>query len=98
MVTNRAAVLDAAPEAAGLLQEFPKRMKQAPILEKKLMIRRLVQSIVADREAEQVEVTLRRLPRTNNPILKSILQDGVVQSSVCPEPELSITYTPPSRD
>ena len=71
------------------------QLRTASILEKKLLLRKVVEGILVDRDRDEVVLTLTRLPKIDNPILNAI-RDGAVLSSVCPEPELWFTHTNPS--
>ena len=73
-------VHDAVHEAESFISEVSNWMENASILEKKLLIPKVGQGIIVNRGADLLELTLSVLPRTNNPILELILQDGVFQS------------------
>jgi hypothetical protein len=71
-------VKDAAQEAARFTLGFRKNLKSASIREQKFLLRQFVNNIVVDRGNNRVVCSLSRLPRINNPILSSILNNGLV--------------------
>ena len=75
---------DAATEAARFILGLSQRLKEAPIIEKKLLLKKVVEGLLVDRERDDVILTLLRLPKIDNPILNAV-KNGVVLSSVCPE-------------
>ncbi len=89
-VEDTHAMKDAAAEAARFILQLPAQLKEAPILEKKLLLRKVVEGLLVDRERDEVVLTLSRLPKIDNPILKAV-KNGVVLSSVCPEQDLLST-------
>ncbi len=86
---DRRAVKDAAVEAARFILDFPRELKRAPLLEKKLLLRKVVEGILVDRDRDEVVLTMSRLPKIENPILK-VVRDGVVRLSTCPEQDLNL--------
>jgi hypothetical protein len=50
----------------------------------------VVEGLLVDRELDEVALTLSRLPKIDNPILKAV-KNRVVLSSVCPEPGTHLT-------
>jgi hypothetical protein len=87
---SKAVVQDAASDAARFLLSFDDRMERAPLLEQKLMMKRVVDGIVVDRANDRLDCRLLRIPKMSNPILKLLHQNGVVQSNVCPEQDLNL--------
>ena len=88
VVQDSHAVKDAASEAARFILGLPLELEKAPVLEKKLLLRKVVEGLLADRDRDEVVLTISRLPKIDNPILKAV-RDGAVLSSVCPEPRLT---------
>ena len=71
---------------------FRDKMRRAPLLEQKFLIRQVLQGIRVDRGKDEISFVLLRIPRTNNPILSAILQSSKsgIHSKVCPEQDLNL--------
>jgi hypothetical protein len=85
-------VKDAAQEAGRSMLGFRDNMRRAPILEQKFLIRQIVQRITVDRAKDEISFALARIPKTNNPIVSTTLQNSKagVHSNVCPEQDLNL--------
>jgi histidinol-phosphate/aromatic aminotransferase/cobyric acid decarboxylase-like protein len=79
MVKDRHVIRDAASEAANFIFGLEGQFRTASILAKKLLLRKVVEGILVDRDRDEVVLTLTRLPKIDNPILNAI-RDGAVLS------------------
>ena len=60
-------------KVARFILEFEKRFEDAPIFEKKLLIKKVISEIIVDREEEVVRFYVRRLPITS-PEVENLLE------------------------
>ena len=63
LVDDSHAVRDAASESARFILGLPEQLKNASILEKKLLLKKVVEGILVDRDRDEVVLTLTRLPK-----------------------------------
>lgn len=87
---NQAMVKNAASDAARFIVTLTKNLESFPVADQKLMLRRVVDGLIVDRAQDSIFFNLLILPKLENPILKAIHQNGVVQSRVCPEQDLNL--------
>jgi hypothetical protein len=89
---DQRAVKSAADQAEAFMASFSDKWRKASILDRKLLIRRVVKGITVDRANGDFTSTFYRLPKINNPIVTAILQNfgSGVHSKVCPEQDLNL--------
>ncbi len=89
LVDHSHVIRDAASEAANFILGLQGQFQAASILEKKLLLRKVVEGILVDRDRDEVVLTLTRLPKIDNPILNAV-RGGAVLSSAWPGPGMSL--------